>query len=414
MHRPAAIRPLASPQLDNTQGSQLAQRPDHDVIIAGAGIVGAAIAYHLAIAGLRVAVVDATGPAAAASGAADGAVSVASKKPGTMARLATASLLYTRDLAAGGPLQGAYASRPAHIFGTGEAELAAMDALIQKLSALAGPVRVIGDGGPDRLPGLGPGVERLVTLDGEGHMPGHRAVRAYLATPGITPIWPAPVLGFESDDHGVTLRLANRRLRAGRLVLALGVSSSDLIPQDLCPRLPILPRSGQLLVTDRGPLGELSGALTAAAYLVAKTAEASAVPLSPVVLDPLATGQYLIGSSRENHGDMAHVDFATLRAILGRAVTVWPALRNRRVIRAFAGVRAAVADGLPIVGPLPGEPRVFVATGFEGDGICLSALIGREVALRLRGIATDPALAADLDCLAPARFAPSARIEGAA
>jgi len=306
-------------------------------------------------------------------------------------------------------LQGAYESRPAHIFGTGATELAAMDALCQKLSALAGPVRVIGDGGRDQLPGLGPGVERLVTLDGEGHMPGHKAVRAYLATPGITPIWPATVLGFKGDDHGVTLRLADRRLRAGRLVIATGVSSADLIPG-----LPILPRSGQLLVTDRGPLGELSGALTAAAYLVAKTAETAVVPLSPVILDPLATGQYLIGSSRENHGDMTHVDFATLRTILGRAVTVWPALRNRRVIRAFAGVRAAVPDGLPIVGPLAGDPRVLVATGFEGDGICLSALIGREVALMLRGIATDPALAADLGCLAPARFAPTVRIEGAA
>ena len=89
-------------------GAAARPRRDH----SGAGIIGAAIAYHLAIAGLRVAVVDAIGPAAAASGASDGAVSVASKKPGTMARLATPSLLYSRDLAAGGPLQGAYQPRP--------------------------------------------------------------------------------------------------------------------------------------------------------------------------------------------------------------------------------------------------------------------------------------------------------------
>ncbi len=168
-----------------------------------------------------------------------------------------------------------------------------------------------------------------------------------------------------------------------------------------------------MLVTDRGPLGELSGALTAAAYLVAKTAETAVVPLSPVILDPLATGQYLIGSSRENHGDLTHVDFATLRAILGRAVTVWPALRNRRVIRAFAGVRAAVPDGLPIVGPLAGDPRVLVATGFEGDGICLSALIGREVAPMARGEAPAAQWAADLAALSPARFT-ALRREGAA
>lgn len=387
----------------------MVQNYDHDVIIAGAGIVGAAIAYHLAIAGLRVAVVDATGPAAAASGASDGAVSVASKKPGPMARLANASLLYSRDLAATGPLAAAFSSRPAHIFGTGGAEIAAMDALIEKLAALAGPVRVVGDGPATRLPGMGAGVERLVTLDGEGHMPGHKAVRAYLATPGITQIWPAPVLGFDSDDRSVTLRLADRSLRAGRLVLALGVSTAAVLPG-----LPILPRSGQLLITDRGPPNELSGALTAAAYLVAKTVDAPTVPLSPVVLDPLATGQYLIGSSRENHGDPGTVDFATLRSILTRAVSVWPALRQRRVIRAFAGVRAAVSDGLPIVGPVAGDNRVFVATGFEGDGICLSALIGREVALMLRGLAPEAGVAADLARLSPSRFAPALLAAGAA
>lgn len=384
----------------------MARQPDHDVIIAGAGIIGASIAYHLAIAGLRVAVVDAVGPAAAASGASDGAVSVASKKPGTMARLATASLLYSRDLAANGPLQGVYQSRRAYVFGSGAAELAAMDTLIDKLAALAGPVRVTADGGRDQLHGLGPGVERLVTLDGEGHMPGHKAVGAYLETTGISTIWPAQVLGFETDEQGVNLRLADRSLRARQLVIALGTASSMLIPD-----LPILPRSGQLLITDRGPQGELAGALTAATYLVAKTTDTSVPQLSPLVLDPLASGQYLIGSSRENHGSAAQVDFATLRSILARATSVWPALRDRRVIRAFAGVRAAVLDGLPIVGALAGDPRVFVATGFEGDGICLSALIGREVARMLRGLATDPALAADLGCLAPARFAPPRRIE---
>jgi glycine/D-amino acid oxidase-like deaminating enzyme len=50
------------------------------------------------------------------------------------------------------------------------------------------------------------------------------------------------------------------------------------------------------------------------------------------------------------------------------------------VIRVFTGVRAAIEDGLPVVGKVPGYLRVWVATGFEGDGICLSALVGREMA----------------------------------
>ncbi|MDO9525935.1 MAG: FAD-dependent oxidoreductase [Gemmobacter sp.] len=386
----------------------MSDRLDHDVIIAGAGVVGAAIAWHLARAGVRVAIIDATGPAAAASGASDGAVSVASKKPGVMARLASASLIYTHDLAAQGPLQAAFAARPAHIFGSGAAELAAMDTLAAKLNHLSGRVRVVADGGPDLLSGLGTGVDRLMTLEGEGHMPGHKAVRAYLAAPGITCIWPAPLLGYEVADGFVTVRLADRTLRAGQLVLALGVSSPDLIPG-----LPIVPRAGQLIVTDRGPVGALSGSLTAAAYLVAKTQDGAALPLLPVVIDPLTSGQYLIGSTREDHGDPTRVDFATLRRLLTRAATVWPALRDRRVIRTFAGVRAAVSDSLPIVGPLPGADRVTIVTGFEGDGICLSALIGREVARMLCGLSPDAALAADLAALSPVRFSKN-RIEGAA
>jgi len=372
---------------------------EHDVAIAGAGIVGASVAWHLARAGLRVVVIDAVGPAAAASGASDGAVSVASKKLGPLARLASASLLYTRDLAAQGVLSDAFHARPSYVFGKGAAELAALDALVGKLRGIAGPVRVTADGGAEGLPGLGSGVERLIALEGEGHMPGHKAVRAYLAAPGITAVWPARIQGFEADDAGVTIDLGDRRLRAGHLVAALGTSTPALFPT-----LPVHPRAGQLFVTDRGPVGALPGSLTAAAYLVAKTEAPAILPLPPVVIDPLTTGQFLIGSSREAHADPNRVDFATLRQLMRRAAEVFPALVERRVIRAFAGIRAAVSDSLPIVGAMPGEGRVTLATGFEGDGICLSALIGREVAQMVRGLPPSEGVAKDLAILSPSRF----------
>lgn len=372
---------------------------DHDVAIAGAGIVGASIAWHLAQAGLSVVVIDAEGPAAAASGASDGAVSVASKKPGPLARLASASLLYTRDLAARGLLAQAFLPRPSYVFGQGEAELAALDALIEKLAQIQGPVQVTGDGRLALLPGLGPNVERLVALTGEGHMPGHKAVRAYLGAKRITPHWPARVQAIVADDSGVTIDLGNTRLRVGHLVAALGTST-----QNIFPHLPVRPRAGQLFVTDRGGAGALPGSLTAAAYLVAKTESTGMLPLLPVVIDPLQTGQFLIGSSREDHGDPNRVDFATMQQLMRRAVDAFPALSNRRIIRAFAGIRAATSDNLPIVGTMRGEPRITIATGFEGDGICLSALMGREVANLVCGSPPSDAIAADLAILSPDRF----------
>lgn len=380
--------------------------PDIDVAIAGAGVIGASTAWHLARSGLRVALIDAEGPAAAASGASDGAVSVASKKPGVMARLASASLAHTATLAEGGPLSRAFRPRPSFLFGQGAEEAAALDALAEKLAQIGGPVSVESDGGAALLPGCGAGVERIVRLTGEGHMPGHKAVQGYLAAAGdrVKRIWPATLKGHESDASGVTLDLGTSRLRAGFLVVAAGLGGGVL-----CPQLPLIPRAGQLIVTDSGPEGALPGALTAAAYLLAKTRDGAPPPRPPVVIDPLSTGQYLIGSTREAHGDPRLNDFATVAALMERAAAVWPALMGRRIIRIFTGVRAAVADGLPIFGTLPDSPRVLLATGFEGDGICLSALIGREAARIARGDCVTAGLEADLAALSPARFTKNAR-----
>ena len=92
-----------------------------------------------------------------------------------------------------------------------------------------------------------------------------------------------------------------------------------------------------------------------------------------------------------------------------QAAAIWPALSERRIIRTFVGVRAAVQDGLPIVGPMDHRGRVVMATGFEGDGICLSSLIGREVAAMVLCLAPTPALDRELAALSPTRFIHTAR-----
>ncbi len=379
---------------------------DFDVVIAGAGIVGAAIAHHLAQDGLRVCVVDRTGPAAQASGASDGAVSVASKRPGVLARLAGDALVYCGALARpAGPLHGIFHHRPAYFFASDAREEAALDVLTDKLRTLDGPARVIADhrsGANMSLP-LGPDVRRLIEIGGEGHMLGYAATQAFLSHPGITCKWPLAVDGIEPDGDRVRINTPNGDLRASWAVVALGVASNSLVAG-----LPLRPRAGQLLVTDRETAKHvpLPGVLTAAAYLVSKTDGLQSPGLLPVVIDPLVTGQYLIGSSREEHGDAARIDTVLLQKLLQRAVAAFPALAERRVIRAFAGIRCAVADGLPVVGWVPGLPRVAVATGFEGDGICLAALVGREVAAMVAG----QVVHADIGALSPARFAHAERV----
>ena len=144
---------------------------EFDLVVVGAGIVGASVAWHAAQRGVRVAVVDGIGPAAGASGASDGAVSVASKREGILADVAYESLEYSKELAKkNGPLAGIFHARPSFFVATDEAEEGALDALAIKLRKLGNQVKVVAD-----LPnqkavalGFGSGVRRLLKLDGEG------------------------------------------------------------------------------------------------------------------------------------------------------------------------------------------------------------------------------------------------------
>jgi glycine/D-amino acid oxidase-like deaminating enzyme len=377
-------------------------RASQDLIVVGAGIIGSSIAWHATRAGIKTLVIDESGPVAGASGASDGAVSVATKRPGIMASLAAHALSYTTELAEPcGVLNACFHRRPSYLFATTPREMAALDALSDMLSHPDVPVSVVADGGLKdvSVQGLGPAVLRVMELTGEGHMTGYDAALAFLRESGADTLWPCRVTELEAAEHHVTLVTSAGRLDAARVVIANGLGARALLPG-----LPITPRSGQLIITERAaPAGfpHPAGALTSAAYLLDKTTNEKMNNLpAPVVIDPLATGQLLIGSSRENDGDARQTDFHTVRRILNSAVACLPALAQRRIIRVFAGVRAACGDGRPIVGALGEAPNVIVATGFEGDGICLAPLIGREIARHLTG---EPVLSR-LGTLSPDRF----------
>jgi gamma-glutamylputrescine oxidase len=80
---------------------------------------------------------------------------------------------------------------------------------------------------------------------------------------------------------------------------------------------------------------------------------------------------------------------AFVRRLLGRL----PPVTHR-----WAGIWGATDDELPLVGPLPGQERIWVAAGYSGHGNVLGLASGELVARALRG-ERDPLL----DALDPAR-----------
>jgi glycine/D-amino acid oxidase-like deaminating enzyme len=57
-----------------------------------------------------------------------------------------------------------------------------------------------------------------------------------------------------------------------------------------------------------------------------------------------------------------------------------PGLGKLSAIRAWTGLRAATPDSLPLIGPHPDEPGLFLATGHEGLGITTSLGTGELLA----------------------------------
>jgi glycine/D-amino acid oxidase-like deaminating enzyme len=379
------------------------------VVVVGAGIVGAATAYFLSQRGYHVRLLEAAAPSAGASGAADGAVSVASKRPGPMMTTALAGIALYRRLERDGLLAGLFKSRPTVMVAENDSEI---ESLLGHADALAGERmalrRLEGKTLRRHLPSVSDHVRMAVEVTDEGHAIGYEVVHRLIAASGVTVERDKPVLGLVSAGESIAaVSTPSGTVEADQFVIAAGGGSGELIGLSRVMR----PRKGQLVVTERAPglNTSLPGSLMSCSYLLSKDAIRNAGETQGrrfgLVIDPLRTGQFLIGGTREESADTGN-DHEAVSRIMASAVQLMPRLARLRVIRIFSGVRTATSDGMPVVGRMRGRDNLVVATGFEGDGICLGPLIGQAVAAMVEGAPVD----IDLSPFSPQRFERGGRV----
>jgi glycine/D-amino acid oxidase-like deaminating enzyme len=178
------------------------------------------------------------------------------------------------------------------------------------------------------------------------------------------------------DDRGVRLQDGSV-LAAGYLVNAAGAAAARLTPQ-----LPVVPRKGHLLITDRYPMFAHHQLVELGYLKSAHKTEGDSVAFN---LQPRKTGQLLIGSSRQYGNEGAEIDQSILGDMLARAIEYTPTLASLSAIRCWTGFRAATPDKLPLIGRCPGSERVYAATGHEGLGITTSLGTARLLADQLTG-----------------------------
>jgi len=371
------------------------------VAVIGAGIVGAAAAYFLNAAGARVTLLEAEAPAAGATGASDGAVSVASKRPGPMMHLARLARSFYRDLAEEGLLKDLFHPRSTFLLARNSLEAELLTRHAADLAGAGERVVPLDRADLQRLvPGLGSSVEAGLEVPDDGHAIGYQITARLLERSGVNVRRRSPVRSLAIRQNRVAgVVLDEEVVAADVVIVAAGIGSARLIGLGDV----LVPRKGQMIVTDRAVAGgpALAGHLMAATYLAAKRGASLEKPHIGLVIDPLVTGQFLIGGSREENRADRETDVSIIAAILREALDVYPNVSRQRVIRTFAGIRTASRDGLPIVGRHPDIEGVVIATGFEGDGICLGPFMGAAAAQLSLG--REPS--ADLSALTPSRFA---------
>src|SRR5262249_11049538 len=170
--------------------------------------------------------------------------------------------------------------------------------------------------------------------------------------------------------------------RQGVFEGALVVNAAGVAAPLLTPGLPVAPRKGHLVITDRYP-GFCRHQLVELGYLASahgRTSESVAFNLQP-----RATGQMLLGSSREFAGLEPAVNRGIRDRMIRRALDFMPALARLSALRTWTGFRPATPDNLPLVGPWPDTEGLFVAAGHEGLGVTTALGTARLVADAILG-----------------------------
>jgi len=152
--------------------------------------------------------------------------------------------------------------------------------------------------------------------------------------------------------------------------------------------VPIIPRKGQIIVTEPVPLNKRWRQISDADYLTtAFNLEAVKKSKDPRIKLGVAgvfvqenTGNWTIGSSREFAGYDNKVTITTVRHIAKRAIKFIPKLKEINCIRIFAGLRPfCYIDGLPIISKVENPGNFILATGHAGEGITLAPITGKLV-----------------------------------
>lgn len=323
-----------------------------DIVIAGAGTIGLSLALELQSRGASVAVFDITAATSGASTAAAGML--AAEDPHNPPELRQLSLF----------------------------SLSLYDRFLERLTSLSGlavpyqtrsTIQYLDDGSTQRLAEKSVDPRQLAAAALQALRRSNIPLIEHTGQPEIS-----------EHPNGISVHPRNGPIiEAKRLVHASGAWFSG--------RPAITPRKGQML--------RVTVPRTVDLHEVHRSSSIYVVPRSQ---GPQA-GTALIGATEENAGFDTHVSQSDLDQLRHRATSLLPELGNVTAasqVEAWAGLRPAAADRLPLIGRLPASRHQWMAAGHFRNGI----LLAPATAVALADLLEDKVCDVNLSPFDPARL----------
>jgi glycine oxidase len=367
-----------------------------DVVIAGGGLIGGAIALELAQAGLRVGLFERGEPGREASWASAGILSPAPESPGMipMVPLGKASMnLYPGFVANVEEISGqSVGLRP---FGTMDSlfsrdaprDLSTLIALHHGLGLKAEPLRP--EDAREIEPAISPDVEAAALRPEEASIDNRALTRAVLesARKSGAEIFPEHAVEAIRREGGrcAGLRVRGENVAAKWTVIAAGCFSGNIAGAEAYA--PVRPAKGQM-VSLRADEIKIERVLWS----------------EKVYLVPRNDGRILAGATVEYVGFDKQVTAGAVKKILSDAIELVPGLADARIEETWAGLRPDSPDHLPILGPTDLK-GLLMATGHFRSGVLLTPITARLV----REWITEQRVSVDWERLSPMRFAKARR-----
>lgn len=326
-------------------------RTSYDIIIAGGGITGLALAYGLGGSGRRVAVLDAPTATNKASRTNVGLIWCQSKflhlpdyaRWGFMSSRLFPALVEELEKVSGVHI-------PVNFTGglipcLGEADYAKRGDYIEKLREALGEYKghMLDRAELERkLPriGFGPDVVGAAWCEEDGVIEPlllMRAYRAALPSVGVDVIQ-THIYDVAPDAGGYRVQTDTGSYVCERVVLAAGLANRRLA-QFAMPSIPVFADKGQVLLVERLP---------------------QVMPIPVLGVTQTFGGTVVVGFRHEKAGHHGEVVPSAVAQEGAWAMRVWPELGQRRIIRTWSGLRVMPDDNMAIYSRLPGHPKAFL------------------------------------------------------